>query len=66
MEKENIECQYCHEEIQIGNSLIEAQEGVLGFKGIIPLGDLTLFCSTDCLSKFFGDDVVVKKRRRIA
>ncbi len=55
-EKSKLKCTRCDHEIEIGQELFEVQEGVLGFRGVVPLEMPLVFCSAECVRKHFDND----------
>lgn len=47
-------CVECHRAIEIGQEVIEVEQGVLGFRGTVPLRDRLTFCSRDCVRNYFN------------
>lgn len=58
-------CADCDIELSIGRDTIRVQEGVIGTRGFVDLGDSLVFCSEACLRKHFVDTELVKCDRRI-
>lgn len=53
MEKEKSNCTNCRRKLEIGVDVICVEDGVIGMKGLIPLGKPMLFCSEKCLCDYF-------------
>ena len=58
-------CANCHAEIRLGEDLWSVEEGVMGPRGVVPLGDLLIFCSRQCVSDFFDGKEREQLERRI-
>lgn len=62
-----LHCECCDRNIDFGADLITAEKAVSGPRGIVPLGEIRLFCSEKCLSVFFNgtpaDDLPEVPRR---
>ena len=63
-EKINI-CTNCKRTLDLGVDALTVQEAVLGPRGIIPLGELLLFCSETCLMDYFDLSDLVEVQRRV-
>ena len=66
-DKPFLRCAECHREIDLGHDLITAEKGVTGPRGVVPLGKVNVFCSEECISKYFNgqpsDDLPEVPRR---
>lgn len=51
-EHESKHCLVCRKRINIGEDIIEVEQGVLGFRGTVPLEDRQAFCSRRCARKY--------------
>jgi len=49
-------CLNCERILDLGVDLISVEKGVVGPRGVVPLGDAELFCSEGCLIEHFTDD----------
>jgi hypothetical protein len=47
-------CENCQSTISFGSDLITTEKGVNGPRGIVPLGEILVFCSEKCVSDFFN------------
>ncbi len=61
---EELKCLDCKCDIDFGRDVITAQKGVNGPRGVVPLGELLIFCSEKCLSNYFNEHDG-KKREQI-
>ncbi|QNN23338.1 hypothetical protein HED60_13980 [Planctomycetales bacterium ZRK34] len=48
-------CAQCGRILQLGEDVLTVEEGVVGPRGLVPLGDMVFFCSARCLSEHFDD-----------
>ena len=53
--KSKLQCEYCRREIQLGEDLWTLEKGVIGPRGVVPLGKVIVFCREEHLKKFFDD-----------
>ncbi len=44
---------YCHRELDLGVDVKRVEEGVIGIRGFVPLGEAQFFCSEECLRDDF-------------
>ncbi len=62
-----LRCEHCNRNIDFGEDLITTEKAVSGPRGIVPLGEIRLFCSEKCVSDFFNgtpaDDLPEVPRR---
>ena len=58
-------CAGCDRELDIGVDTIRVEEGVIGMKGFIPLGDAMLFCCERCLKDYVDIDDLPSVPRRV-
>ena len=59
-EQPRLRCQQCRREIALGEDLITVEKGVLGPRGVVPLGNVLIFCSEKHVREYFAngnDDV---------
>lgn len=56
------ECGYCRTRLDIGRDSLGVQRGVVGHKRFIPLDDVIVFCSDECVSKYFNGTPSVQPR----
>lgn len=56
-------CTLCRSRLDIGRDAIGAQNGVVGHKRFVPLDDMLLFCSEECIRQHFNGGP--KQRPRI-
>ena len=52
--KKPLNCNSCQRAIDFGHDLITAEKGVSGPRGIVPLGEIKVFCSEQCVSNYFN------------
>ncbi|HOC43268.1 MAG TPA: hypothetical protein PKJ99_09695 [Thermoanaerobaculales bacterium] len=48
------QCAYCRKTLDIGQDVLGAHHGVLGHQRFIPLDDLVVLCSEECLCHYFN------------
>lgn len=48
---ETLECRNCGRELRLGDEVVTVQEGVLGPRGVVPLGEADVFCGQECLDE---------------
>jgi len=48
------QCGYCRKRLEIGHDVRGVQHGVVGHKRFIPLDEAVLFCSDECLSRYYN------------
>lgn len=58
-------CGQCRRQLDLGVNVYGAQEGVIGPRGFVPLEDMALFCSEECLRDYFGKVDITKLARKI-
>lgn len=49
-----MKCSTCQKELKEGEDIFEVIEGIVGLRGIVPLENPLLFCSSDCLKEYFS------------
>ena len=49
-------CANCNTEIQFGKDIWTNERGVIGPRGIVPLGNVKVFCGEKCISEFFNGE----------
>ena len=49
----------------MGVDVLTVQEGVIGPQGIVPLGEMLLFCSETCLRDYYDVSDLTEVPRRI-
>ena len=61
------ECANCHRKLELAHDLLSVEKGVIGPRGVVPLGDILLFCDEECLAAYFADEKkeIEKLPRRI-
>jgi hypothetical protein len=55
-------CGYCRTKLDIGRNVIGVQHGVLGHERFIPLDEIVVLCSEECLQKYFDGTPTAKQR----
>ena len=68
MEKEETtptRCARCNRQLDLGVDALLLDQGVIGPRGFVPLGERKFFCDEDCLERFVSDEDVVRLPRRI-
>ena len=59
-------CSTCRKELTEGMDVFQLEEGIVGMRGIVPLGKALLFCTVQCLKDFFnGSKGYVYLKRRV-
>lgn len=53
MKEQKLTCAHCHRELDPGVDVKRVEEGVIGMRGFVPLGDAQFFCSDNCLRDDF-------------
>lgn len=48
-------CKECDKRIEYGGDLIAVEKCVSGPRGMVPLGEILIFCSEECLSNYYCD-----------
>lgn len=51
-----LQCYNCRRQIDLGRDLITAEKGVSGPRGIVPLGDIKIFCNDKCVKQYFNGE----------
>lgn len=51
---EKLQCAECEKKIDYGRDVITVEKGVVGPRGVIPLGETMTFCSEECVSNYFN------------
>ena len=46
-------CDQCRRNLDLGVDVIKMEKCVVGPRGIVPLGEVQLFCCEECLACFF-------------
>ena len=64
-DKKKMTCGQCRRELDLGVNIYGAHEGVIGPRGFVPLEDMALFCSEECLRDYFGKVDITKLARKI-
>lgn len=54
-EKKQIQCAHCRRDLQLGEDVIRMENGVIGPRGFIDLGNAMFFCDEDCLKRYCED-----------
>lgn len=54
-EKKKMQCEHCRRELQPGEDVIRMEDGVIGPRGFIDLGNAMFFCNEDCLTGYCED-----------
>ena len=49
-----LRCENCNRNIDLGEDLITTEKAVSGPRGIVPLGEISLFCNEKCISDYFN------------
>ncbi len=52
-EHETRQCAACQRELRMGDDCLTIQQGVLGPRGLVPLGDKTFLCDHVCAERHF-------------
>ena len=52
---ENMLCASCQRNLTEGMDVLGVQEGVVGPRGFVPLEEILLLCSEECLRTYFAD-----------
>ena len=52
-EQREIQCAECEKKIEYGRDVVTVEKGVVGPRGIVPLGEMMTFCSEDCVGRYF-------------
>ncbi len=52
--QKKLRCDNCQVNIDLGVDLIKTEKAVSGPRGIVPLGEILVFCSEGCVSVFFN------------
>ncbi len=55
---EETQCKECRSPLRLGDCLWNAEQGVIGPRGIVPLGEALNFCCEKCLADYFAEDGV--------
>ena len=50
-----LKCRECGRRIEYGGDLITAEPSVSGPRGIVPLGQVLIFCCEACLGSYYGN-----------
>jgi len=58
-------CTNCQRTLDLGVDVLTVQEAVLGPRGIVPLGEVLLFCSETCLMDYFDISDLVEVPGRV-
>ena len=58
-------CTNCQRVLDLGMDVLTVQEAVLGPRGIVPLGEMLLFCSEACLKDYYDLSDLAEVPRRI-
>jgi len=58
-------CANCQKTLHLGVDVLTVQEAVLGPRGIVPLGEIILFCSERCLLDYFDLSGLEEVQRRV-
>ncbi len=53
MKEQKTNCTHCHRELDLGVDVKRVEEGVIGMRGFVPLGEAQFFCSEECLRDDF-------------
>ena len=61
--KKKMKCGNCESKIDYGRDLIVLEKGVHGPRGVVPLGEVMIFCSDRCVAEYFGEEPAVKRPR---
>ncbi len=48
-------CASCQQDLKEGQDIIGVQEGVVGARGFVPLEEMLILCSKECLTSYFAD-----------
>jgi hypothetical protein len=59
-----IVCARCHRLIHLGEDVVCVERGVVGPRGVVPLGDAKHFCGESCLTRFYYDNGSIPTRPR--
>ena len=54
-EVETMRCASCQQDLREGMDVIGVQEGIMGSRGLVPLEEMLILCSVDCLRSYFSD-----------
>lgn len=49
MKEKKMTCGHCRRGLDVGVDVMRVEEGVIGMRGFVPLGDEQFFCSDKCL-----------------
>lgn len=55
--KKTVRCDNCRREVEYGKDVITVSRGVVGPRGVIPLDEEQRFCSEECVSSYFDNDL---------
>lgn len=58
-------CSECRRQLEVGVDVWTLEKGVVGMRGVVPLGSNLCFCSEACLIQWFDDIERIKAPRRI-
>ena len=59
-EQTRFRCRQCRREIQFGGDLWTVEKGVNGPHGVVPLGNVLVFCRETCVSKYFNNEIDIE------
>lgn len=48
-------CASCQKDVTEGMDVMGVQEGVMGPRGFVPLEEMLILCSKECLRTYFAD-----------
>ena len=58
-------CAQCRRTLDPGVDVLTVEQGVIGPRGLVPLGELGFFCDETCLRRYYGNDEIEQLKRRI-
>jgi len=47
-------CDECQRPLRLGEDVVQIEKGVWGPRGFVPLGEISWFCSEECIGDQFG------------
>ncbi len=50
-----MQCASCQQDLKEGMDVIGVQEGIIGSRGFVPLEEMLMLCSVECLRNYFSD-----------
>ena len=50
---DKLQCEQCRKEVHFADEFITVEKSVSGPRGVVPLGNVFVFCSDECVAKYF-------------